>query len=68
VPNQEKLIYPYDITDVTELRQAWEVAYENGVHALIGAMFASLDQTTINKLYNVALAEVRGQMEKAGQL
>lgn len=68
MPNQEKLIYPYDITDVTELRQAWEVAYPNGVHALIGAMFASLDQTTINKLYNVALAEVRGQMEKAGQL
>ena len=68
MPNQEKLIYPYDITDVTELRQAWEVAYKNGVHALIGAMFASLDQTTINKLYNVALAEVRGQMEKAGQL
>jgi len=69
MPNQEKLIYPYDITDVTELRQAWEVAYgETGAHSLIGAMFASLDQTTINKLYNVALAEVRGQMEKAGQL
>ena len=66
---QEKILYPYDITDVTELRQAWSVAYgENGIYSLVGAMFANLDQATINRLYNTALTEVRGQMEKAGQL
>ena len=69
MPTQEKILYPYDINDVTELRQAWEVAYgENGIYSLVGAMFANLDQTTINRLYNTALTEVRGQMEKAGQL
>jgi len=66
---QTKVIYPHDITDVTELRQAWEVAYgEQGIYSLVGAMFAHLDQATINRLYNQALATVREQMEKAGQL
>jgi hypothetical protein len=66
---ETKILYPYDINDVTELRQAWEVAYgENGVYSLVGAMFANLDQTTINRLYNTALAQVRADMEKAGQL
>jgi hypothetical protein len=54
---------------VTELRHAYEVAYgENGVYYLLGAVFAHLDQTTINNLYNQALAKVREQMEKDGQL
>jgi len=66
---QTKVIYPHDITDVTELRQAWMVAYgEFGAYSLIGAMFAHLDQATINRLYNQALAKVRNEMEKAGQL
>jgi len=65
----EKMIYPYDITDVTELRQAWQVAYgEFGVYRLVGSMFAHLDQETINRLYNTALAQVRADMEKDGQL
>jgi hypothetical protein len=69
MPTQTKLIYPYDITDVTELRQAWEVAYGDlGVYSLVGAMFAHLDQTTINNLYNDALEKVRDDMKKAGQL
>ena len=66
---QAKILYPYNITDVTELRQAWQVAYgEMGVYSLVGAMFANLDQATINRLYNTALAQVREDMEKAGQL
>jgi hypothetical protein len=69
MPTQTEIIYPYDITDVTELRQAWEVAYgEFGAYSLIGAMFAHLDQATINRLYNQALGKVRNEMEKAGQL
>jgi hypothetical protein len=69
MPTQTKVIYPHDITDVTELRQAWMVAYgEFGAYSLIGAMFAHLDQATINRLYNQALAKVRDDMEKAGQL
>ena len=69
MPTQTKLIYPYDVTNVTELRQAWEVAYgEMGVYSLVGAMFAHLEQGTINELYNIALEKVREDMEKAGQL
>jgi len=69
MPTQTKVIYPHDITDVTELRQAWEVAYGDfGVYSLVGAMFAHLDQSTINELYNIALTKVRNEMEKAGQL
>ena len=65
----EKTLYPHNIGDVTELRQAWEVAYgEYGVYSLVGAMFAHLDQTTINRLYNAALAQVRADMEAKGQL
>jgi hypothetical protein len=60
--------YQYN-PDVTELRQAWEVAYgDMGAYLLIGAMYANLDMDLINKLYNRALADVRADMEKAGQL
>lgn len=66
---ETKMLYPYNIEDVTELRQAWMVAYgEHGLHSLVGAMFANLDQATINRLYNQALVTVREQMEKDGQL
>jgi len=69
MPNQEKVLYPYDITDVTELRQAWMVAYgELGAYSLIGAMFANLDQATINRLHNDALNKVHDDMKEAGQL
>ena len=62
-----KTLYPYSIGDASELRQAWEVAYgEYGAHSLIGAMFANLDQETINRLYNTALAQVRADMEEKG--
>ena len=45
---------------VTELRQAYEVAYgEQGVYYLAGAMYANLDMDIINKLYNQALDKVR---------
>lgn len=55
--------------DVTELRNAYEVAYgDYGVYHLIGAMFANLDQNTIERLYSEAIAKVRNDMEKAGQL
>lgn len=65
----EKTLYPWDIKDVNELTQAWEVAYgEYGSRFLIGVMFANLDQATINRLYNVALSQVREDMEKAGQI
>jgi hypothetical protein len=60
--------YQYNPT-ITELRHAYEVAYgENGVYLLAGAMYANLDMDIINKLYNRALADVRADMEKAGQL
>jgi len=65
----EKVLYPWNIEDSSELRQAWEVAYgEFGAYSLLGAMFANLDQATINRLYNQALAQVREDMKKAGQL
>jgi len=60
--------YQYNPTP-TELRDAYEVAYgDQGVYYLAGAMYANLDMDIINKLYNQALATVREQMEKAGQL
>ena len=65
----EKTLYPWNLEDSSELRHAWEVAYgEFGAYSLIGAMFANLDQATINRLYNQALAQVREDMKKAGQL
>ena len=60
--------YQYNPT-ITELRQAYEVAYgDSGVYMLAGAMYANLDMDIINKLYNRALADVRADMEEAGQL
>ena len=50
---------------VTELRQAYEVAFgEQGVYLLVGAMFANLNQTTIERLYAQAIHEVREDMKK----
>jgi len=58
--------YQYNPT-VTELRQAYEVAFgENGVYNLVGAMFANLDQDTIERLYAQALHEVRQDLLEKG--
>jgi len=60
--------YQYNPTP-TELRDAYEVAYgDQGVYYLAGAMYANLDMDIINKLYNQALAQVRKDMEKVGQI
>ena len=68
-PNERKTMsYQYNPTP-TELRDAYEVAYgDQGVYYLAGAMYANLDMDIINKLYNQALAQVRKDMEKVGQI
>ena len=54
---------------VTDMRNAYEVAYGDfGVYNLVGAMFANLDQDTIERLYSEAIEKVREDMRKAGQL
>ena len=60
------MTYQYN-PDVTELRQAYEVAYgDTGVYHLVGAMFANLSPETIERLYNQALADVRADLEEKG--
>ncbi len=60
------MTYKYNPT-VTELRQAYEVAFgENGVYNLVGTMFANLDQDVIERLYAQALHEVREDMKERG--
>jgi hypothetical protein len=50
-----------------ELREAYEVAFgEYGVYNLLGAMFANLDQDTIEKLYAQAIHEVRTDLKEKG--
>jgi len=57
-------MYKYNPT-VTELRQAYEVAFgEYGVNILVGTMFANLDEDTIERLYAQALAEVKQDLEE----
>lgn len=54
---------------VTDIRNAYEVAYGDfGVYQLVGAMFANLDQNTIERLYSEAIEKVRNDMKEAGQL
>jgi len=51
--------------DVTELRQAWEVAYgDMGAHLLIGAMFVNLEPSAKENLYRQALDKVRADLEE----
>jgi hypothetical protein len=48
---------------VTELRQAYEVAYgEYGAYHLIGAMFASMNEPAIERVYQAALDVVRADL------
>ncbi len=52
---------------VKELREAYEVAFgEYGVYNLLGAMFANLDQDTIEKLYAQVIHEVRQDLLEKG--
>ena len=52
---------------VTEMRQAYEVAYgENGVYMLIGIMFANLSQPVIERLYHQALESVSVDLKEKG--
>lgn len=56
--------YEYNPT-VTELRQAYEVAYgKYGENYLIGALFANTPDEVINRLYNEALDKVKEDMDK----
>ena len=56
--------YQYN-PDVTELRQAWEVAYgDYGVNLLVGAMFVNIDNATKERLYKQALDKVREDLEE----
>jgi ribosomal protein S3AE len=50
---------------VTELRQAYEVAFgEYGSNVLIGTLFANLPDDTIERIYAQALAEVKKDLEE----
>ena len=52
---------------VTDMRQAWEVAYgDMGAYFLIGAMFVNLEDSAKENLYNQALEKVRADMEEKG--
>ena len=52
---------------VTELRQAYEVAYgEFGAYHLVGAMFASLEQPAIERVYQAALDTIRNDLREKG--
>jgi len=66
-PNERKTMsYQYN-PDVTELRQAWEVAYgEMGVYLLSGAMFVNIDDATKERLYKQALDKVREDLTEKG--
>jgi len=66
-PNERKTMsYQYN-PDVTELRQAWEVAYgEYGAYLLIGAMFVNLEPSAKENLYKQALDKVREDLEEKG--
>ena len=53
--------------DVTELRQAWEVAYgDMGAYLLIGAMFVNLEPSAKENLYKQALEKVNADMKEKG--
>jgi len=54
---------------VTELRQAYEVAYgDSGVYQLVGALFANVTDMKINQLYNQAIEDIRKDLEDRGLL
>jgi hypothetical protein len=52
---------------VTELRQAYEVAYgEFGAYHLIGAMFVSMNEPAIERVYQAAINKVKADLEAKG--
>jgi hypothetical protein len=52
---------------VTELRQAYEVAYgDYGAYHLVGALFASLEQTAIERVYQAALDTIKSDLVEKG--
>lgn len=56
--------YQYN-PDVTDMRQAWEVAYgDMGAFLLIGAMFVNLEPSAKENLYKQALDKVRADLEE----
>jgi hypothetical protein len=58
--------YKYHPT-VTELRQAYEVAFgEQGESLLLGTLFAHLPEDTIERLYAQAIHEVRQDLLEKG--
>lgn len=58
--------YGYNPT-VTELRQAYEVAYgEYGAYHLVGAMFASMNQPAIERVYQAALNTIKEDLAEKG--
>ena len=59
--------YRYYYPTVTELRQAYEVAYgEYGAYHLIGAMFANLEQPAIERVYQAALDTIKSDLKEKG--
>jgi hypothetical protein len=60
------MTYQYN-PSVKELREAYEVAYgEFGAYHLIGAMFASLDQPAIERVYKAALDTINSDLKEKG--
>jgi hypothetical protein len=58
--------YKYN-PSVTELRQAYEVAYgEYGAYHLVGALFASLEQPAIERVYQAALDTIKSDLVEKG--
>ena len=58
--------FPYNYNPTsTELRHAYEVAYvEMGVYHLVGAMYASLNQPAIERIYQAVIQTVKEQLQE----
>ena len=64
--NIETQEYNYNPT-VTELRQAYEVAYgEFGAYHLVGAMFVSMSESAIERVYQAALDTIKNDLKEKG--
>ena len=59
---------PYNYNpSVTELRQAYEVAYgEYGAYHLIGALYASLNQPALERVYQAVLDTIKSDLTEKG--
>ena len=58
--------YTYN-PSVTELRQAYEVAYgEYGAYHLIGALYASLNQPALERVYQAVLDTIKSDLTEKG--